>query len=110
VLLLDFADGLVYGQVGQDVKMSVSLKPSTFLRGELTPESLPEDSRRCRVCGHITITPVRRTFNGALLVLVGMLLAYIVLDVAHGGRFDGSILKLIYEDWQHRSAQQPRQP
>ena len=35
----------------------------------------PQDGRRCRVCGHLSLTPVRRTFNALLLVIIGMLFA-----------------------------------
>jgi hypothetical protein len=58
----------------------------------------PQDGRRCRVCGHLSLTPVRRTFNALLLVVIGMLFAYIVLDIAHDGTLDGSILGVIREE------------
>jgi len=57
-----------------------------------------EDERRCRVCGHLSLTPVRRTLNAVLLIVIGMLLAYILLDIAQDGTLDGSIFRVIHED------------
>jgi len=56
------------------------------------------DERRCRVCGHLSLTPARRTFNALLLVIIGMLFAYILLDIAQDGTLDGSILRVIREE------------
>jgi len=63
-----------------------------------TDRSTQEDERRCRVCGHLTITPVRRTLNAVLLIVIGMLIAYILLDIAQDGTLDGSIFRVIHED------------
>ena len=57
-----------------------------------------EDERRCRVCGHLSLTPVRRTIRTVLLIIIGMLMGYIVLDIAHDGMLDGSILRVILEE------------
>jgi hypothetical protein len=57
------------------------------------------DRNACRVCGHRTIPPARRAVNAVLLILVGMLLAYIALDIAHGGRLDGSLYDAIRQTW-----------
>jgi len=57
-----------------------------------------EDERRCRVSGHLSLTPARRTIDALLLVVIGMLLAYILLDIGHDGTLDGSILRVIREE------------
>jgi len=57
-----------------------------------------EDDRRCRVRGHLSLTPVRRTMNALLLLIIGMLFAYILMDIAHDGTLDGSILRVIREE------------
>jgi hypothetical protein len=53
----------------------------------------------CRVCGHRTIPRARQAVNALLLVLVGMLVAYIALDIAHGGHLDGSLYQAVRETW-----------
>ena len=53
------------------------------------------DPLRCRVCGHRTMPPVRRNLNRVLLMLLGIAIAYIVLDVASDGRLDGSLYHAI---------------
>jgi len=69
------------------------------MRTLLSEARVPEDDdRRCRVCGNLTLTPVRRTMNAVLLIVIGMLLAYILLDIAHDGTLDGSILRVIREE------------
>jgi hypothetical protein len=62
-----------------------------WLRGE-RPAA---DPRRCPVCGHRTVPPARRQINRLLLMLLGILLAYIALDVATDGRLDGSLYRAI---------------
>ncbi len=53
------------------------------------------DPRRCRVCGHRSVAPARRQVNRLLVMLLGVLIAYIVLDVASDGRLDGSLYRAI---------------
>jgi hypothetical protein len=53
------------------------------------------DPRRCPVCGHRTVPPVRRQVNRVLLMILGIALAYIALDVAIDGRLDGSLYQAI---------------
>ncbi len=50
-----------------------------------------EDPRRCRVCGHLTVTPARRTLTRLLMMVIGALLCYIALDIAEDGRLDGGL-------------------
>jgi hypothetical protein len=50
-----------------------------------------EDPRRCRVCGHLTVTPARRTANWLLLMVIGALLCYIMIDIVEDGRLDGTL-------------------
>jgi hypothetical protein len=50
-----------------------------------------EDPRRCRVCGHLTVTPVRRTLTRLLMMVIGALVCYVALDVAEDGRLDGGL-------------------
>jgi hypothetical protein len=50
-----------------------------------------EDPRRCRVCGHLTVTPVRRTLARVLMMVIGALVCYIALDIAEDGRLDGGL-------------------
>jgi hypothetical protein len=63
-----------------------------------------EDPRRCRVCGHLTLTPARRVANWILIAVIGALLMYIVLDVAENGHLDASLYKYIRSQWtaEHR--------
>jgi hypothetical protein len=61
----------------------------------LNPASRAADPRRCPVCGHRTVPPVRRQVNRVLLMLLGVALAYIVLDVVSDGRIDGSLYEAI---------------
>ena len=68
-------------------------------RGTLFHPDRPADVNVCRVCGNRTIPRARQAVNALLLVLVGMLIAYIVLDVAHNGRLDGSLYDAIKESW-----------
>ena len=51
----------------------------------------PVDPRRCRVCGNLTLSPVRRASRAALWVIIGALLFYIALDVYENGALDGSL-------------------
>ena len=69
-------------------------------RGTLFHPVRPFDANVCRVCGHRTIPPARRALNRLLLVLIGMLLAYIVLDVAHNGALDESLYRVIQRESQ----------
>jgi hypothetical protein len=62
-----------------------------WLRGE-RPAT---DPRRCAVCGHRTVPPVRRQVNRLVLMLLGIALAYIALDVASDGQLDGSLYHAI---------------
>ena len=55
------------------------------------------DPRRCRVCGHRTVPPVRRHMNRLLLMILGVALVYIALDVVADGRLDGSLYRAIRE-------------
>jgi uncharacterized paraquat-inducible protein A len=55
---------------------------------------------KCPVCGHRTVSIVRHSLNWVLVALLGAALMYIVMDVAHGGRLDGSILRAIHESRQ----------
>jgi hypothetical protein len=57
------------------------------------------DARRCRVCGHLTLSPVRQSVNKLLLVFLGAALCYIVVDVAMDGRFDGNVFRAITDYW-----------
>jgi hypothetical protein len=57
----------------------------------LSGERSAADPRRCPVCGHRTVPPVRRQVNRLLLMLLGIALAYIALDVASDGHLDGSL-------------------
>jgi len=54
-----------------------------------------DDPRRCPVCGHRSLTPIRTSLNWLMLILLGAALGYIVLDIAEDGRLDGSIFRLI---------------
>jgi hypothetical protein len=51
----------------------------------------PADPRRCRVCGNLTLSPVRRAGVAALWAIIGALVFYIALDVYENGALDGSI-------------------
>lgn len=51
----------------------------------------PVDPRRCRVCGNLTLSPVRRASRAGLWVIIGALLFYIALDVYENGALDGSL-------------------
>ena len=53
------------------------------------------DPLACRVCGHRTVPIVRRSVNGVLLILLGVVLCYVVLDVAENGKLDGSLFTMI---------------
>lgn len=55
----------------------------------------PPDPRRCPVCGHRSLPPVRRHVNRLLLMVLGAALAYIALDVAADGRLDGSLYRAL---------------
>ena len=61
----------------------------------LDPSPATRDPRRCRVCGHRSVPPARRQVNRVLVMLLGILLAYIVLDVVSDGRLDGSLYRAI---------------
>jgi hypothetical protein len=54
-----------------------------------------DDPRRCPVCGHRSLTPIRSSLNWLMLILLGAALGYIALDIAEDGRLDGSIFRLI---------------
>lgn len=49
----------------------------------------------CRVCGHKTVPIIRRSVNVFLILLLGALLGWVVLDVLEDGRLDGSVFKVI---------------
>jgi uncharacterized paraquat-inducible protein A len=49
------------------------------------------DPRRCPVCGHRSLTPIRHSLNWLLAVLLGAALCYIALDVAADGRLDNHL-------------------
>lgn len=50
-----------------------------------------QDPRRCRVCGHLTVTPARRTATWLLLMVIGALVCYIAIDITQDGRLDGTL-------------------
>ena len=62
----------------------------------LDPKPRAVDPRRCPVCGHRSVAPIRSSLNWLLVVLLGAALCYIVLDVAHNGRLDDSLFRLIF--------------
>ena len=69
------------------------MMPNSFLGS-----SQPVDIRKtgyCRVCGHKAIEPsvIIRIDRRWLLIALGLAL-YVLLDIAHDGRFDGSIARL----------------
>jgi hypothetical protein len=49
------------------------------------------DPRRCRVCGNLTLSPVRRAGRAVLWAVIGALLLYIALDIYENGALDGSL-------------------
>lgn len=51
----------------------------------------PKDPRRCPVCGHRSLTPMRASINWLIAALLGAALCYIALDVAEDGRLDGRV-------------------
>ena len=55
----------------------------------------PVDPRRCRVCGNLTLSPVRRASRAALWVIIGVLLFYIAFDVYENGALDGSLYRAL---------------
>ena len=61
----------------------------------LASKPVERDPGRCRVCGHRSVPPVRRRLNFVLAMLLGVLIAYIVLDVASDGHLDGSLYRAI---------------
>ena len=61
----------------------------------LDSRRVEDDPRRCRVCGHRSAPPARRHINRLLVMLLGLLIAYIVLDVASDGHLDGSLYHAI---------------
>ena len=69
--------------------------PGTFFH-----PSRRADENVCRVCGHRAILPARQAVNALLLILIGMLLGYIALDIAHNGRLDGSLYEAIRQTWE----------
>jgi len=69
----------------------------TFLRRERQ-----EDPRRCRVCGHLTVTPARRVGSWILIAIIGALLMYLTLDIAENGRLDASVARYVLKEWQAR--------
>jgi hypothetical protein len=64
----------------------------------------PADPRRCRVCGNLTLSPVRRAGRAVLWALIGALLFYIAVDVYENGALDGSIYRAL------RHADEPSAP
>jgi hypothetical protein len=70
----------------------------------LESTSAKRDPRRCRVCGHRSVAPARRQLNRLLVMLLGILIAYIVLDVATDGRLDGSLYRAIRAEFVHDRA------
>jgi hypothetical protein len=69
----------------------------TFFYGERR-----EDPRRCRVCGNLTLPAATRITKSILVALIGALLMYIVLDVAHNGRLDASLAAYVHQQWRAR--------
>jgi hypothetical protein len=61
----------------------------------LSRTSAPADPRRCPVCGHRSLPPVRRHVNRLLLMILGVALAYIAIDVVTDGHLDGSFYRAI---------------
>jgi hypothetical protein len=78
------------------------------MRGTLFRHDWPPDPNVCRVCGHRTILPARQTVNRLLLVVIGILISYIALDVAHSGHFDGSLYRAIERGWHQQAGDKPR--
>jgi hypothetical protein len=58
----------------------------------------PVDPRRCRVCGHLTLSPARRAGRAGLWVIIGALLLYIALDIYQDGALDGSLYRVLRHD------------
>jgi hypothetical protein len=73
----------------------------------LVPTPAERDPRRCRVCGHRSVPPARRRLNLVLVMLLGVLIAYIVLDVASDGRLDGSLYRAIRAEFAAGHARVP---
>jgi hypothetical protein len=69
--------------------------PSKFLNADARE---PVDPRRCRVCGHLTLTPVRRAGQALLWLIIGALLLYITLDVFENGALDGGVYRALRHD------------
>ena len=65
--------------------------PKTYREWLGRQADAPIDPRRCPVCGHRSLTPVRSTLTWVIAALLGAACLYIVLDVAEDGRLDGSI-------------------
>jgi hypothetical protein len=69
--------------------------PGTFLNPEARGTV---DPRRCRVCGHLTLTPVRRASRALLWAIIGALSLYIALDVFENGALDGGVYRALRHD------------
>jgi hypothetical protein len=65
------------------------------MTGFLEPLKPDTDPRRCRVCGHLTLTPTRRAGMILLWIVIGALLCYIGLDVFEDGKLDGSLYRAV---------------
>ena len=65
--------------------------PKTYREWLGRPQGDRIDPRRCPVCGHRSLTPVRNTLTWVIAALLGAACLYIVLDVAEDGRLDGHI-------------------
>ena len=66
----------------------------TFFRADVR-----EDPRRCRVCGNLTLPRARRLAHTALVIVIGALSMYIVLDVVENGRLDASLYAYLRAQW-----------
>jgi hypothetical protein len=65
----------------------------------------PVDPRRCRVCGHLTLSPIRRASRAGLWALIGALALYIALDVYEDGALDGSLYRALRDHARPPAAQ-----
>jgi hypothetical protein len=67
----------------------------------------PDDPRRCVVCGHRSVTPVRHSLNWLIAALLGAALCYIAIDVAEDGHLDGRVWRALTFAAHHGPTGQP---
>ncbi|HEY3066539.1 MAG TPA: hypothetical protein VGL09_12150 [Methylomirabilota bacterium] len=63
----------------------------TFLQEKKAP-----DPRQCRVCGNVTLSPARRNAGRLAWVLLGIALAFTIVDVYENGRLSGDVLSALH--------------